>query len=175
MRSFKLKETLLRKVKLNAYTGYVVTITTYASQTWWPSKGNLEFEKVQHYATKLILGSNINYRNRLVSLIVLPLSIYVEMHDLLFLLSMRNGDYDIEETLDYIPSLGNTRQNQRGEYRLYKSRLMKTDDNFFRRTKVLFNYVSQTYPNFGNERIKCTWRIICRCGNCNITNKIKLN
>ena len=78
------------------------------------------------------------------------------MHDLLFQLSMRNGDYDIEETLDYIASLGNTRQNQRGEYRLCKSRFMKTDDNFFRRTKLLFNYVSRTCPNFGNEIHKDT-------------------
>ena len=120
------------KVKLNACTGYVVPIATYASQTWWPSKENLqEFEQVQHYATKWILGLNINYRNRHLSLRILPLSLYVEMHDLFFLLSMRTGDYDFEENLDYIASLGNKRQNRRGEYWLYKSRLMKTDDNFF--------------------------------------------
>ena len=78
------------------------------------------------------------------------------MHDLLFLLSMRNRDYDMEETLDKNDSLGNTKQNQGGEYRLYKSRLMKTDDNFSQRTKLLFNYVSGTCPNFGNKLNKNT-------------------
>ena len=35
------------KVKLNAYTGYVVPIAVYASQTWLPSRTNLhEFEKL---------------------------------------------------------------------------------------------------------------------------------
>ena len=73
--------------------------------------GNLQdFEKVPHYATKWILGSNIKYRNRLLSLGILPLSLYVEMHDLRFLFSMRNGDYDIEETSDKIDPLENTRQ-----------------------------------------------------------------
>ena len=78
--------------------------------TWRPNMGNLQyFEKEQHYATKWILGSNIKYRNCLLSLGILPLSLYVEMHDLLFLFSMRNVDYDIEETSDKFDSLENTR------------------------------------------------------------------
>ena len=42
---------------LNAYTGYVVPIVTYASQAWTPSRSNMEqLERVQKLATKWILG-----------------------------------------------------------------------------------------------------------------------
>ena len=83
------------KVKLNAYFGYV-PIVVYASQTWLPSRSKLhDFEKVQHHATKWILNSNQSDRNCLVTLKLLPLSLYVEMHDLLLLLSIIRGDYDV--------------------------------------------------------------------------------
>ena len=82
------------KVNLNALTGYV-PIAVYASQTWLPNGSNLrEFEKVQHHATKWILSSNQSYRNRLLALKLLLLSLFVEMHDLLLLLYIILGDHD---------------------------------------------------------------------------------
>ena len=119
------------KVKLNAYTGYVVPIPVYAFQTWLPSRSNLhDFEKVQHHATKWILNSNQSYRNRLLTLKLLPLSFYVEMHDLLLLLSIFRGDYDVVIN-DIEKAVETTRQIARGEYRITKARINKTDDNFF--------------------------------------------
>ena len=131
-----------------------------------------------------------HHRNRLLSLRKLPISLYVEMHDLLFLMSLRNGDYNYEETLNYIASLGNTKQNSNRRIQAVQIKIDETVDNFFRRTKPLFNYLSQMYPHFGKETLqkiywhlftghyseenKCTWRLICRRGNCNITNKVKL-
>ena len=167
---------------------------TYASQTWLPSRSNLhEFEKVQHHATKWILNSNQSYRNGLVTLKLLPLSLYVEMRDLLLLLSIIRGDYgvvinDIEKAVE------TTRQTERGEYRITKARINKTNNNVFRRSKLLFNYVSRVANDYGTtvniitlqkmywnfftnyyvEENKFTWRRICRCGNCNILKKIKL-
>ena len=42
--------------RLNANTGYVVPIVTYASQAWTPSRSNMEqLERVQKLATKWIL------------------------------------------------------------------------------------------------------------------------
>ena len=119
------------KVKKNAYTGLVVPIATTASQRLWRSKGKLqELKKVQHFVTKWIVRSNVNYRNRLFSLRILPLSLYLEMHDLLFLLSLRKDDHHIEGTFVKNDSLGNTRQSKRGEYKLFKSKLLKTNNIF---------------------------------------------
>ena len=48
--------------KLNAYTGYVVLIVTYASQAWTPSRSNMEqLERVQKLATKWILGTSVTF------------------------------------------------------------------------------------------------------------------
>ena len=181
---------------MNAYTGYVVPIAVYASQTWLPNKGNLtEFEKVQHHATKWIIGSDLSYQNRLIKLHILPLSLYVEIHDLLMLLSIKTGEFDGESSLENETICDNTRQSNRGEFKLSKPRLNKTNENFFRRTKLLYNYVLRVYESFGiflnkatiqniywnfftkqyTEENKCIWRVICRCGNCNPLSKIKLN
>ena len=68
-----------RKVKLNAYTGYVVPIAIYASQTRLPSRSNLhEFKKFQQHATNWILNSSQTYRKYLVVLKLLPLNLYVK-------------------------------------------------------------------------------------------------
>ena len=116
------------------------------------------------------------------------LSLYVEVHDLLVLLSIIRGDYDVD--INDIEEAVEPRQTERGEYGITKARINKTNDNFFRRTKLLFNYVFRVaklllqiyftenilefFKNHYVEKNKCTWRVICRCRNCNILNKIKL-
>ena len=54
---FQIKRSLSQKcaiiTKLNAYTGFVVPILTFASQTWLPDKTNsATLEKVQTLATR---------------------------------------------------------------------------------------------------------------------------
>ena len=146
------------RIKLNAYTGYIVPIAVYASQTWLPNKGNLaEFEKVRHHATKWIIGSDLSYRNRLIKLHILPLSLYVELHDLLMLLSIKTGEFDVESSIEIETICDNTRQSNRGEFKLSKP-LNKTNENFFRRTKLLYNYVFRVYKSFGKFLNKATTR-----------------
>ena len=85
--------------KLNAYTGYVVRIATYASETWLPSRTEMgEIERVQQDATKWILSTSMSYKERLRLLNFLPLSLCSEMQDLTYLLSIHNGDYDFSVT-----------------------------------------------------------------------------
>ena len=102
------------KVKLNAYTGYVVPIAVYASQTQLPSRSNLcEFEKP-------------------------------------------NTNNDVEEALE------TTRQTERGEYRITKVKINKTNDNFFRRTKLFINYVSRVENGYWKTLNKITLQRIYR-------------
>ena len=106
--------------------------------------------------------------------------------------------YPLSEGIDVVindieKAVETTRQTERGEYRITKARINKTNDNFFRRSKTLFNYVSRVANDYGKtlnkitlqkkywncftnhyvEENKRTWRVICRCGNCNILKKIK--
>ena len=90
-----------RITKLAAYVGYVVPIATYASQAWMPIKTKMpELEKVQTIATKWILGSTEPYKTRLTKLKLLTLCMYIESHDLLYLLESQKGEYDVDISLE---------------------------------------------------------------------------
>ena len=84
-----ISDLISRITKLNAYLGYVVPIATYASQAWMPNKTNMqELERVQ----KLKLNGfwvALNHTTRLTKLKLLPLCMYIELHDLLYLLALQ--------------------------------------------------------------------------------------
>ena len=118
------------KNKLNAYTGYVVPILSYCSQAWLPNRQQMEkIEKLQKRATSWILsGRNCTYKEKLKALKLLPLSLYVEMQDLLLLLSLLDNKFDIKVNFEY-QDFEKTRQSARGELKIAKivsGRLMKT-------------------------------------------------
>ena len=165
----QLKRNLSQKphwtTRLNAYTGYVVPILTYASQAWMPNKTNMEqLESIQKKATKWILSSNIEYKERLCTLRLLPLSHYMEMHDLLMLIDIIENkfDYELERENEHART---TRQAVRVEFSVKRNRLTKSNDEFFQRTMILYNYVlralkgarpakttlTQIYWNFSNK------------------------
>ena len=68
----------------------------------------------------------------------------------------------------------------------------KSDHKFFQRTMIIYNYVlralkgarpakttlTQIHRNFFNKRYsqidKCTWKILCRCGNCNTMTRLTI-
>ena len=60
---------------------------------------------------------------------LLPLSLYVEMHDLLFLLSIFRGDYDVVIN-DIKEAVETARQTERGEYQITKRDLTKLSITF---------------------------------------------
>ena len=67
---------------------------------------------------------------------LLPLSLYVEKHGLLVLLSTIRGVYDLVIT-EIAKAVETTRQAERIENRISKTRNNKTNNKFFRRTKLL--------------------------------------
>ena len=95
---FQIKRSLTMKssvtTRLNAYTVFVVPIVTYASQAWTPSRSNMEqLERVQKLATKWILGTSKTYTERLKDLNLLPLNLYMKMHDILILIALLENRY----------------------------------------------------------------------------------
>ena len=79
------------------YITIVRTNFSHASQLWSPQKVELiqEMEKVQRRASKFILNLNylseITYKERLLSVRILPVSYWLELMDLLFLFKIING------------------------------------------------------------------------------------
>ena len=183
------------KSKLNLNCGYHVPIISYASQTWYPNKAQLrQLERVQKQATSWITNNfKMSYTERLKFLKLLPLSIYFELHDILYLVSLLKNKHDIDSNKFIHKNESRTRQATRGEIAVYATRLKKSNENYYIRSKTLYNNFSQivdfenqdyhslkisitnTYWNFFNrsfaENNLCMSRILCWCGNCNPTGK----
>ena len=59
------------------------------------------------------------------------------MNDLLYLIALKQGKYDVElSKLDSIQE-STTHQHSREELQINKNRLVRSDENFFHRTKIL--------------------------------------
>ena len=91
-----------------------------------PSKMNMEqLENVQKKATKWTLSSNEDYKDRLRTLNLLPLSQYMELHDFLMFIDIINNKFD-HQLLVNGDEQSFTRQRLRGDFPLAKNRLTKT-------------------------------------------------
>ena len=102
--SFLLKRCLPQSAsllrKLNAYRAFLVPILTYASPVWYVNCGNCErLEVIQKRAMRWIVASanrgECSLKDTYRHLKLLPLSVYLEFHDILFLLQIFYSKYDI--------------------------------------------------------------------------------
>ena len=146
---FKIRRNVTKKCniqnKIHAYTGYVMPMLTYASQAYHPSIGSLKkLEKVQKYATAWFYGYDISYKCRLIKSKLLPVSLYIELHDVLFLLDLLEQKMDIEHSeLLSVRPCSNTRQGDRNEMVVTSTRTKKADENFVIRASQLYNILSR--------------------------------
>ena len=107
-----------------------------------------EIEKLQKIATKWILSKKQSYKLRLVTLNLLPLSLYIEMHYLLYPIALKKSKYDVELlNLDSIQE-STSRQHSRGELQINKNRLVRSGENFSHRTKILYSLVLNVHSNY---------------------------
>ena len=86
----------------------------------------------------------IPYKERRKELKLLPLSMYFELHGLLLFCSITDHKCDIK-TSDYISRNTNkrTRQGSNSSFNIPKTRLKRTDDNFWTRNGTLHNILSK--------------------------------
>ena len=98
------------------YVGYVIPVISYASQAWFANKTeSKDIERIQRKATSWIISNwEISYKQRLTTLKLLPLSYYFELHDLLMLISLLKGSYNIKIPIKTNNNEGllSTRQNE---------------------------------------------------------------
>ena len=106
-----------------------------------------KFEKLQKRATSWIIsGRNCTYKEKLIALKMLPLSLYVEMQDLLLLISLLDNKFNVKVNFEY-QDFEKTRQNARGESKTAKNCPRKTDENFLHSAKLLYNIFSKVPSN----------------------------
>ena len=70
------------------------------------------------------------------------ISMYMELHDFMFLLSVINGNYDIKSST--IPNFKSTETRQSKGFEVPKQRLRKWDENFCTRATRLYNIKRKT-------------------------------
>ena len=119
--------------KLNAYAGYVVPIVTYATQASFANKTETkEIERVPKKATSWILNNwELNYKKRLGKLNLFPLSLYIELHDLLLLIAFLSRNYNINIPITRNRNWWSTR------YQTFRANKHKSNKNEKSRWKFL--------------------------------------
>ena len=159
--------------KLNAYRVYLVPLLTYASPVWYVNCGNcVRLEVFQKRAMRWIVASAIGgecsrkdtYRH----LKMLPLSQYLELHDILFLLQIFYGNYDIDFA-------GFLTMKPKGRLRMYKFfdlpslHYKRSEENvwFMTAKKSLSCLYWEFFDKFYNSANSCTWKLYCGCSPCN--------
>ena len=175
------------------YLSLVRSHLSYASEIWAPQscKTDLKLlESVQRRATRFILNCSKdhrvrpNYKSRLISLNLLPISYWLECRDLCFVYKYMSGSFNVQLE-DYIQvSSGRTRSST-DSLNLYPVHRLRTSlfrDSFFNRVVKLWNnlpleirksssisaFKSRLYKHyflklrnvFDTDRLS-TWKTIC--------------
>ena len=154
---------------------------------------------MQKKATAWILSPTQEYKDRLISLHILPLSLYHELLIPLLLHKILTGKTELQwKKFISVKEKGQTRYASMKKYESKQFRLQKSESDFFLRacnianalnehlnfdvmehenikeliTNVFWRYFKEKF----NENDPCSWRIDCRCMNCkNISQKKRNN
>ena len=142
---------------------------------------------MQRKATAWICGKDADYKQRLLKLNMLPVSLYLELHDILFFNAICQGKYALDSNDKPKPRSLETRQNENFEVPF--NRLKKTDTIFWTWTARLMNILNKHIPeNYStksrltkiyhkffdrsyNVMEPCSWRVLCLCGSCKAAKK----
>ena len=127
--------------------GYVIPVISYASMVCLVNKTECkEVKRIQKKATAWILSSwEMNYKSRMAKPKLLPLSYYFELHDLLTLLTLLGGNYNINLPTKLNECAVNTRQNDL--IAIDKTCTQKTDENFWIICRKLLNIIIKSANN----------------------------
>ena len=81
----------------------------YCSQVWWSHLlcNSRRLESLQHRATKSSVSQDLDYKSRLISVKLLPVSLWLEAQDIIFQVQLMvdpPSDFCLEEYILYISS-----------------------------------------------------------------------
>ena len=189
----RLPQTASLLCKLNAYRAYLVPILTYASPVWYVNCGNcVRVEVIQKRAMRWIvapaIGGECSLKDTYRHLKLLPLSLYLEVHDILFLLQIFYGKYDISFA-DFLSMKPEGRLRKYKIFDLPSLHYKRSEENFWYRTAKLVNIFNpfvdvlnqegfmtakkslsclywEFFDKFYNSANSCTRKLCCGCSSC---------
>ena len=177
-------------LKKSLYLSLVRSKISYCSQVWSPMyiKDIKRLETVQRRASKFILSYQpLNYKERLISLDLLPLMYWFDLQDVLFLVKCLKNPPDNFKVLDFVTFCdSNTRSCSNGKLKYSFKRGSATRHYYFNRVVRLWNQLpsidlslsyhsiqlsiskymwSHFLRHFDPDSI-CTYHFVCPCNNC---------
>ena len=165
------------EAKLNLYKSMVVPVILYGSPFYGMSKYVMsELENIQRRVVNWIKLGNESYKEKLYSLSILPLPMYVQINNLLLLSKMLSGRY--ASPMLKIPIYSSFSRHNLFQLKRPNRKILEED--FFFQTcrladslkidllnqidlkKTLLNLFWRNFENY-DERYKCSWRLACDC------------
>ena len=178
--------------KLILYTSLVRTRLTYCSQVWCPHllKDIQTLERVQRRSTKYILNDyHSNYKDRLMALKLLTLSLWLELLDITFLINCLKYPQEHFDVFQYIQFVSSTTRSS--SHSKLKCLLPQSTNNhfnfiYFNRVVKLWNALPEMdlelsilslkkslktffwchFTSNFNPDFPCTWHYLCPCSTC---------
>ena len=179
-------------LKKRLYLTLVRSHLSYSSQLWRPhlAKDITNLERVQRRATKFILqNKSLDYKERLVTLLLLPINMWLELQDLLFLVKCLKDPPDNFDILQYVSFCkANTRSSAKGKMEYHYKRTSLGRHYYFNRVVRLWNALPEIELEASARLIKiqiskflwnhfitnfdpdnhCTYHLRCPCSNCHL-------
>ncbi len=181
------------QLKKTLYVSVVRSHLVYGSQLWRPllKKDIISLELVQRRATKFILFDYAsNYKQRLVALSLLPLSMWFELLDIIFIVKcLKNppDNFDILQHVSFCAS--NTRSASKRHLVHHYSRTSAARHSYFNRIVRLWNslpdinleltvstikshlwqFLWNRFIDSFNPDFPCSFYFLCPCSNCHLT------
>ena len=138
------------KAKINIYKTIILPVITYASTCWYANISSLK--KIESYQKKVLRWTvgGMSYSDGLVEANILPLSLYLQLIDLLFLSNVLDGRYDIDtsQLIRFEDSQRQTRQADYPRFRLCRPRTKLCEQNFWFRAPGLANRLPRRVEYF---------------------------
>ena len=179
------RETFLWQITLTGKTRESVILFSFGSSVWKPGKVELsQIESVQKKAANWITGAEIPYKEQLLKLNLLPLSLYRELHVVLLFAKNLTRKVDLNWKLHVsITEPGTTRYQTTRNFICRQSKLRKCESDYWYRachlantfneflqydilfhenhtTKLLDLYFVYFRPRY-DENNTCSWRFMC--------------
>ena len=151
---------LSKTFKIHSYKSIILPKLLYGSECWFANVSNIRrLENVQKKVLKWAAGSDDHIHN-LVECNLLPLSLYMQLKDLLLFSKLMNGYYDcdIEEFLHFRAQSRELRSSDKISFQHDRPSKKLCDQGFVTRTCALINKLPKSISYGNSEGLKSRLR-----------------